>query len=204
MDDRLLYLVRHGRPVIPGGTKIYLGRKDVPLSEEGRNQAAATGRALAGIPFDALVTSGLVRADETGEIIAACRRRSLARRTVPGLQEISLGEWEGRSFGEIQAEAPDEFDRRGRELATHHPPGGESFEDLQRRVAPAIEEAFAVTGATTLCCVTHAGVLRVLFRHLLELPWRQLFAFTFDYGGVTILRPGGSPRILAVNWRPSL
>src|SRR3954466_3153212 len=62
---RRLYLMRHAEV-------LYVGERDpevVHLTERGLEQAAAAHRALAGIEFDLVVTSGLPRTIETAEVV---------------------------------------------------------------------------------------------------------------------------------------
>ena len=64
-----VYLIRHSRAVLEGGQLIDEHRY---LSIEGRARAVAVGRALgvAGVRFDRVLTSPLVRAVQTAELIA--------------------------------------------------------------------------------------------------------------------------------------
>ena len=59
-----IYLVRHGKPQLPY-QRMYYGNADYPLSPEGEASAEALGRALAGMRFDHVYTSALVRARQT-------------------------------------------------------------------------------------------------------------------------------------------
>ena len=62
-----LLLIRHGEaPPGPDGDD-----PDQPLSEEGERQARAVATRLTGVPFDRLVTSPVVRARRTADVIAA-------------------------------------------------------------------------------------------------------------------------------------
>jgi len=64
----LLYLVRHGQSAgsIPGSH----GSPNPDLSEVGKAQAEATGRALLGVPVQAILCSPLTRALQTAHIMA--------------------------------------------------------------------------------------------------------------------------------------
>ena len=65
----ILYLVRHGKTEY-NTVKRYTGSTNVPLSEEGVAQAHKTAEMLKNIPFDVIVSSPLLRAKTTAEIIA--------------------------------------------------------------------------------------------------------------------------------------
>jgi len=68
-DGTRIFFVRHGEVHNPGG--VFYGRLPrFRLSEEGRAQAAAAARDLAAEPLAAIYTSPLLRARQTGAIIA--------------------------------------------------------------------------------------------------------------------------------------
>ena len=84
----LLYLVRHGETDWNLQRRIQ-GSTDIPLNDTGREQAAATGRLLARREWDAIYSSPLSRAIETGELIARevglpGPTRSIAENVSPG------------------------------------------------------------------------------------------------------------------------
>ena len=60
-----LFLVRHGETEWNRERRIQ-GRTDIPLNETGRAQARATGALLARRRWDAVLSSPLSRARETG------------------------------------------------------------------------------------------------------------------------------------------
>jgi broad specificity phosphatase PhoE len=63
-----LYLVRHGQTAW-NATGRYQGRIDIPLDERGRAQALALQPRLADVPFTAVYTSALSRAQETADLL---------------------------------------------------------------------------------------------------------------------------------------
>ena len=66
---RKLYLIRHGRPDIPQGKRLCLGRTDIPLGPLGRMQACLLGQELAG-RVSRVFSSPLSRAVQTAEGIS--------------------------------------------------------------------------------------------------------------------------------------
>lgn len=64
-----IYLIRHGQTDwnLQGR---FQGREDIPLNETGIQQAESCGKALQGETFHAVITSPLLRAKKTAEIIA--------------------------------------------------------------------------------------------------------------------------------------
>ena len=193
---RRVYLLRHGH-VETGGRKRYIGRTDLPLSPRGVDQSQHLARDLADSGADRIVSSDLGRALQTARIIAA--KLNLAVETEPALREIDLGAWEGRAMSDVRREDPEAYRRRGADLAGFRPPGGESFEDLVRRVVPAFERILAASPGVSII-VAHAGVNRVLLCRFLGMPLNKMFCLGQDEAAVNIIDEGPGGRVVrAVN-----
>ncbi len=182
--SRKIYLIRHGRPEGDGQSR-YLGRTDVPLSAEGRGQAARLGEALQGANITAVYSSPLRRCMDT----AACLGRPVT--AVPGLAEIDLGTWEGRLKAEIKALYPEEYAARGRDLEHFAPPGGECFAQVAQRALAALRTILAESRGD-IAVVAHAGVNRALLCRLTGRPLGELFDIPQSYCGVILLEAEGN------------
>ena len=194
---KTIFLVRHAEPVGIDKQKRYLGQQDPDLSPFGIRQAERLGQAFRNCPIEAVFTSDLLRAVHTASLIV--KNRDCQPEPVSEFREISLGEWEGRTFAEVQAQYPEEYERRGQDIANHRTPGGESFADLQKRVLPAFAKVVEKTKGNSMI-VAHAGVNRVILCHLTGRPLQDLFSIPQDYAGVSILREAmRSYRAVAVN-----
>ncbi len=198
--ERTIFLVRHAEAAGADGQKRYVGQMDPDLSPLGVRQAEELGAAFRHRPVRAVFSSDLRRAMRTALPIAGshgCRPEP-----VRDLREIGLGEWEGRTFDEVRAQYPEEFERRGQDLAGYRPPGGESFADLQQRALRAFTDIAEKTGGD-LVIVAHAGVNRVILCHLMRRPLQELFSIPQDAARVSIVwEDGGGYRVLAVNAGP--
>ncbi len=126
-DPVVLVLARHGQTTA-NAAGLLLGRGDAPLTELGRRQALALGRALAGVSM--VVSSPLGRAVETAEMIGA------PVVVDPRWVEMDYGEYDGRPITEVPAE---QWVRWRRDPA-YRPPGGESLEEVGERVRAACAE----------------------------------------------------------------
>jgi broad specificity phosphatase PhoE len=93
-NSRRIYLLRHGETNWNAEGKIQGGGFDIPLNENGRAQAMAAARALEDIPLSLIASSPLSRAAETADLLAE-GRGDYERILVPGLTEMSFGEFEG-------------------------------------------------------------------------------------------------------------
>lgn len=198
-SERTIYLLRHGELSTGPGGKRYIGRTDLPLSPAGIRQSEQWGAFFSPIALTAVFSSDLQRALHTAKIIA--QGHGVEVRAMPSLREVDLGAWEGLSFAEVRQSDPHAYEQRGRDPAGHRPPGGESFQDLQKRVVPAFEKALdCSTGDVVM--VGHAGVNRVLLCYLLGIPLANLFRFDQDYGALNIIvKHAAGNRVRAVNQR---
>lgn len=133
-------LVRHGQTDwnLEGR---YQGQSDVPLNTNGRAQAQALASQLNGQPFSAIYTSDLRRASETAEIIAATVHCPIFLE--PRLREINQGQWEGQLVEIIKARYADLWQQRSVDPASVRPPGGETVEEVARRVYAALHDIAA-------------------------------------------------------------
>ena len=96
--------------------KRYAGRSDVPLTDAGVRQAAAAAKRLASAGLDVIVTSPLVRATRTAEVVAAVTGAQVV--TEDGFRETDFGAWEGQTFVEVRERWPAGNARRSSSSAT--------------------------------------------------------------------------------------
>jgi alpha-ribazole phosphatase len=144
-----VWLVRHTRVNVAAG-RCY-GRADVPLAATYEVEAAQVREQLGFVPEEVWSSPAgrCRRLAESWRLDVRCDER---------LQELNFGDWEGRNWesfwtAESEAWALDPWTKR--------PPGGESGEQLEARVA-AVREAVKAEGwKRRVVVVTHAGVIRV-------------------------------------------
>ncbi|KAF5091236.1 Adenosylcobalamin/alpha-ribazole phosphatase [anaerobic digester metagenome] len=175
-----IYLVRHGQ-IESKSEKAYIGQSDLPLSPEGVEQAEKLQEQFKPIPLDCAYSSPLCRCVETLDILLG--GRSIPRFTIDALQEINMGDWDGKSFAEIKELYLERFEQRGRELDVFAPPAGESFVSLQQRVLPVFAEMVKENDAKSIVILTHAGVIRVILAKLFGLTIKEVFKWKIPYAG---------------------
>lgn len=185
MEERTVYLLRHGKIKLEDERRRYIGQLDLPLAEEGARQAERLRKIFAGVALGAVYCSDLSRSRRTAEIIADGKEVAVDCRSE--LREISLGEWEGCAFADIARRFPGEFKARGADIAYYRVPGGESFADCSKRVVAAFHELLGKAAGDVLI-VGHAGVNRLLLCHILGVPVANLFRIGQDYGCVNIIQ----------------
>lgn len=124
-----LILTRHGLPDV--GETVWLGGQlDVPLRAAGRRQAEELAHRLAGVRIDRILSSPMLRALETAQIVATGRPVEVDDR----LRERDYGRWEGMTNAEIEAHDPGLLASWESDPAANHAPGGESGDEVAGRV----------------------------------------------------------------------
>jgi probable phosphoglycerate mutase len=104
-----LFLVRHGNTFEAGQIPVQVGaRTDLPLTEQGRNQAERFSDYLiqSGVAPKAIYAGGLKRQTQSAKIIG--NRLGLEILDAPALTEIDYGPWEGLTADEITTRWPKE------------------------------------------------------------------------------------------------
>lgn len=167
-----------------GGTKKYTGRKDVPLSHEGRNALLELVRGYEYPKADIVFTSPLSRCVQTAGIIYP------ETYTVgeEGLIDMSLGAFEGKTFDGLKDDR--DFLAWLDDSSQNPPPGGEKSGDFTRRVLEAVNRIFMRMmneRLTSAAAVTHGGVIMTILASI-GLPKLPLHHWAVDNGcGYTIL-----------------
>jgi len=190
-----LLVVRHGQAE-GNGSHRFIGQSQVPLTAEGRDQAAALSERLIAAPVTRLVASDLDRAIATLEPLAARLRLSIE--PDPRLREIENGEWTGLVPTEIAAGWPEMWlDYVGGTDVDR--PGGERWSDVAARVVPVAEELLTTEGMVVVG--THGGPGLVLAAWAAGLTTEgNIFRGrlgALDNASITVIDPG--PRLVGFN-----
>ena len=175
-----IYLIRHGRVELPGEEKICVGAADVPLSREGRAQMERLKDFVRRAGIKRIYVSDLARSRESGEILSGGEIPVIVREE---LRENTMGDWEMLPFREIRERFPEEYRRRGENLADSAPPGGESFRQCQRRAMLAYRRILAETDGSA-AIVGHVGFFRSLISALEGRRLERLMDISMDFGQV--------------------
>lgn len=172
-----LYLVRHG----PTHAKTMVGWSDLPAD---LSDTDALYRLSSFLPAEALViSSDLSRAVTTADAIEAGRQRLPHR---PGLREINFGDWELRSFKEIEAEDPDHIRAYWETPGDVTPPGnGESWNDISARVHREIDDLITTHPGRAIVVVAHFGVILTQIQRAERLDTETVFGHRIDNLSVT-------------------
>ncbi|OJZ66282.1 histidine phosphatase family protein [Mycobacterium paraffinicum] len=174
MTIRRLIMLRHGQTEFNAGSRMQ-GQLDSQLSELGRAQAIAAAEVLGKLQPLLIVSSDLHRAYDTA--IRLGERTGLPIRVDERLRETHLGDWQGLTHTDVDAQAPGAR-LAWREDATWAPHGGESRVDVAARSVPLVSELVASEpewgdpqhADRPVVLVAHGGLIAALSAALLKLP----------------------------------
>jgi probable phosphoglycerate mutase len=163
MEATRILAIRHGETAWNVDTRIQ-GQLDIPLNPTGLQQARWLAEALAERDrIDAIYASDLLRAHATAQAIA----QATGQDVIPhlGLRERHFGDFQGRTFAEIEAELPDHAQHWRKRTPEWSPPGeGESLIALRERVIGVVDALAARHVGQQIVLVAHGGVMDVLYR----------------------------------------
>jgi probable phosphoglycerate mutase len=187
-----LYLVRHGETDWNAAGRL-LSFTDAPLNQRGEVQSSALADALAAIHWDRALSSPLVRARHTAEMILAGSVAAPNLEIDGRLREMDFGPYEGWSEAELASD-PVAATRRS---AGAQLPGVESEEAVASRVRDVLVSLEEADGMTLV--VGHGRTLRILIATALGLS--PSFARTLRMRNCrpAVLEPGRTPLLLAFN-----
>lgn len=162
-----IYLIRHGE--CAGNREgLFRGRFDFPLNDVGLKQARWLAQELREVAFDAIYTSPLKRAWETAETLSA--ERGFEPEVQEGLNNIDLGEWEGKPKKEIAENFPREFRLWRTEPEKLAMEGAETLAQVQNRAVKVLVRLVGEHPGETIAVVTHRAVIKPLVAGILGLP----------------------------------
>lgn len=172
----LFYIFRHGETEGNVKNLVQGAGLDLPLNENGKDQASVLGQTLAVLKFPVIYSSQMIRAIETAEIVASYVGAEVE--SVSGLEEVHFGEAEGMLSEEAHAKYGDLFEIINDE---GHPqyfdaklPGGESIRESINRSVKALEKIKSKAEGNRVAVATHGALMHNIYQHYFGL--RRRFA----------------------------
>lgn len=190
-----ILLIRHAtNPNVGKGLTGWL--PGVSLDDEGRKQARGLADRLAATPLDAIYSSPLERALETAAPLAL--RKSLEIIQNADLGELRFGEWQGRTYAELES---DPLWRRFNEFrSSTAAPGGETMIETQVRMARALSRIVAAQGNGTVAVFSHADAIKSALMHILGIPLDFHLRLNIPPASVSVIEKSASfARVLGIN-----
>jgi probable phosphomutase (TIGR03848 family) len=194
----LVLLVRHGKTPTTG-VELYGRRPGVDLAEAGVAQAEAVAQRIVELGAGrvrAVYASPLERARQTAAPIA--RATGLRVRRNAGLLELDVGDWTGRKLRDLRK-------LKAWSTVQRYPsgfrfPGGESFLEMQSRIAATVDGLAEQHRGETIVAVSHADPIRALVAHTMGTHLDLFQRIVVSPCSVTaILCTSSGPIVLAVN-----
>ena len=148
----------------------FQGHSDIPLNKVGHYQASEAAKVLAALRPDRIISSDLIRAQETAAPLAGLT--DIKVEINPNLRETDGGLWEGKLASENRA-------THGELFANWYEGGdepagvtGERRSDVAKRAVAVIEKE-TTNFSGTIVFVTHGGTVRSVLGSILKLPIAQ-------------------------------
>lgn len=176
-----LFLLRHGE--VDGYQHRYVGKTDVKLSRQGREELLQLARNFGDEQFETIYCSPLLRCRETLALLDRSEEVILDER----IREVDFGLWEGKSYEEILSEYP--------ELVAHWAAGSEDFcfpegekiSQFNQRLADFACDLQKLRERKILI-ITHGGVIRHLICQFLRIPLSNYLYFKINHGRFALLQ----------------
>lgn len=186
---RLVYLFRHAATA-SNAARLFLGRRDEPLSPAGVAQARA--RFASGVPeVDAVFCSPLSRCVETARILYP----SFVPTVVDEFIEMDFGRFEGKDHAQLMASEP-EYQRWLDSGGTSPVPDGECMADLTVRCCAGFRHLASSCEAERAAVVVHGGTIMALLAALCDPPRGFYDSYTQNCCDVPCSWDGSHLRVL--------
>jgi probable phosphoglycerate mutase len=164
-----VFVTRHGESVA-NFQKCITGVTDVALTEQGREQARDLAKRAANLGIDIILTSPLIRAKLTADIVG----EALCVPVVvdPRLTEQSFGVFEGGPRDNPAFLAM-------RDSFTHKIPQGESLLRVAQRVFNVLDEIKSRYEGKTVLIVSHSAIVKVIHAYFCDISDEEYRTFRF-------------------------
>ena len=191
MSGQKIYYIRHGQTDWNAELR-FQGRRDIPLNDIGRNQAAENGQKLADILKDpteyTFVSSPLMRACETMEIVRTKMGMPLdGFDTDNRLIEVSYGTLEGTTQAEMKEADRELYYYRKQNAWVFRPENGESHADVLERVVD-WHQSLEADGKYVV--TAHGAIGRVMRHYLAGIPTEDVSRFAFPQDRIFLFSQG--------------
>ncbi len=177
MNTKKIYILRHGQTDFNLKGIVQGSGVDSALNDHGWAQTRAFYEAYRHIPFEKVYTSVLQRTIQSVDLFL---QAGLPHERLAGLNEISWGKKEGQAITPEEDAYYHYMLQQWREGQTHlRIEGGESPEDVIKRMTPAVNHILHQPEKTILVCM-HGRAIRILLCLLLNYPLRSMDMFEHE------------------------
>lgn len=175
LSTKKIYLIRHGQTDFNKLGIVQGSGVDSNLNEHGKKQAQAFFNAYKTVKFDKIYTSSLKRSIES---VCGFIKAGIPYEPLQGLNEISWGYKEGQPITPEEDEYYHYMLSQWRLGNTSMKiDGGESPDDVVRRLGPAMDTIMSRTDESTVLICMHGRAIRILLCYLLNHPLKDMDSF---------------------------
>ena len=186
IGDSRIFLIRHGETNWNKEGR-FQGQIDIPLNENGKDQARKTSEYLRNITFNKAFSSSMNRPFETAKIILQ-NNNDIKIEKIDALVEISHGLWEGKLEVEIREEWPSLLKNWHEKPEVVVMPEGESIKDVSERSLEAFGKICLSQKDNDLTLlVAHDAVNKTLICNMLGLNYSDIWMIKQGNGGITVI-----------------
>ncbi len=190
MTSKKIYLIRHGQTEYNLQNIVQGSGVDTDLNDRGRQQAEAFFERYKHVPFEKVYTSALKR---THQSVKRFLETGLPHEQLAGLNEISWGTKEGHKVTPSEDEYYHYMLKQWQLGDTALKiEGGESPEDVVKRMQPAIDHIMSRTDEKTILICMHGRAIRILMCMLLNYPLKSMDMFEHENLCLYLLNYTGS------------
>ncbi len=182
-----LILARHGITNWNAEGKWH-GITDIPINDQGREEARRAGEKLKHLKIDKAYSSELTRTKQTLEEICNTLEISCPTNTTPALNERDYGIYTGKNKWQVKEEVGEEEFLKLRRSWDHPIPKGESLKDVYNRVVPFYEEVILkdLKKGNNILVVSSGNTLRALIKHIQNISDEEITKFELGFGEVYV------------------
>lgn len=177
-----LYIMRHGQTA-DNKKHLLQGRKNIPLSEEGIEQALKAKADLdaEGIVFDRVCASPLRRAMQTAALITGVEETDVE--PVEDIIEYDFGPLEGKRVEDLGPNMRAFFMDPEAYIA---PEGAETYDEMFERVEGYLKRMEQEDPDEKILVVAHGGTLHAMYQLLVGGPMKEMWETTIGNCGYFI------------------
>lgn len=184
-----IYLIRHTTPDID--LAYCYGQTDLDVAATFLKEAERIQLMLPAPDNMRIFSSPLLRCKKLAQNLAGDRVIYNER-----LKEFCFGDWEMQRWKEINKK---ELDYWMEDIVNRKTPHGESFQEMHDRVMAFFNEALS-ENEQNLIIISHGGAIRAFLANILEMPLKNLFRMSIDFGGISrVIREKGRMKIDYIN-----
>jgi len=186
-----IFLVRH--TTVKNCDNLCYGQSEVPLADTFQKEVEQIKNKIPIHCFDAVFSSPSER----------CTSLAAALNFNPiffnhHLLELNFGDWEQKKWNDINSK---ELNLWMSDFVNRKPPNGEKLLELFHRVKLFFDD-LRKENYNQVLIITHAGVIRCFLAYILEMPLKNIFKISIDYGQIVnaVLTKENFKDVLKINY----